>query len=43
VSQQILVSSNYISASVCHIDGEMPASVCTSAGVKAAAAGIGLK
>ena len=43
VSQQILVSSNYISASVCHIDGGLPTSVCTSAGVKAAAAGIGLK
>lgn len=43
VGQQILVSSNYISASVCHIDGQQPTSVCASVGVKAAAKAIGFK
>ena len=42
VAQQILVSSNLLSASICHIDGQQPASVCSSKGVKAAAHAIGL-
>ena len=42
VAQQILVSSNLLSASICHIDGQQPASVCASKGVKAAARVIGL-
>ena len=37
VTQAIIASSNYLSAGVCAIDGQMPASVCTSKGVAAAA------
>ena len=36
ITQAIVAGSNYLSASVCHIDGQMPASVCTSKGVAAA-------
>ena len=43
VAQQILTASNYLSAAVCAIDGQQPASVCTSSGVRAAAAKIPLK
>jgi len=43
VAQQILTAANYLSASVCAIDGQQPASVCTSTGVRAAAAKIPLK
>ena len=43
VAQQILTSANYLSAAVCAIDGQQPASVCSSAGVRAAAAKIPLK
>jgi hypothetical protein len=37
ITQAIITSANYLSASVCNIDGQMPASVCTSSGVTAAA------
>jgi Domain of unknown function (DUF929) len=37
VTKLILGTSNYMSAAVCSIDGGKPGSVCTSAGVKAAA------
>ena len=36
VTQAIVASSNYISASICAIDGQQPAAVCTSSGVAAA-------
>ena len=32
----IVAGANYLSASVCHIDGQHPASVCASKGVTAA-------
>jgi hypothetical protein len=37
ITQAILAGANYLSASVCHIDGQMPTSVCTSKAVTAAA------
>jgi hypothetical protein len=37
ITQVIVAGANYFSASVCDIDGQMPASVCTSKGVTAAA------
>ena len=37
ITQAIIASANYLSASVCSIDGQQPASVCTSSGVTAAA------
>jgi hypothetical protein len=37
ITQVIVAGANYFSASVCNIDGQMPASVCTSKGVTAAA------
>jgi hypothetical protein len=37
VTQAILASSNYLSASICSIDGQQPAAVCASKGVTAAA------
>ena len=37
IAQVIVAGANYFSASVCDIDGQMPASVCTSKGVTAAA------
>ncbi|MGP8058575.1 MAG: DUF929 family protein [Acidimicrobiales bacterium] len=40
-TQAILATSNYLSASTCHIDGQMPASVCTSKGVSEAAKALG--
>lgn len=36
VAQAILATSNYLSAAICATDGDQPAKVCTSAGVKAA-------
>ena len=42
VTQAIVASANYLSASVCSVDGEQPASVCTSQGVTAAAKALGL-
>ena len=42
VTKLILGASNYMSAAVCSIDGGKPGSVCTSAGVKAAAKALGL-
>jgi hypothetical protein len=38
LGQAIVSSANYISASICHIDGQQPSSVCASSGVRAAAA-----
>ena len=37
VTQAIVATSNYISASICKITGGQPANVCTSKGVQAAA------
>jgi hypothetical protein len=37
ITQAIVAGANYLSAAVCHIDGQMPASVCTSKAVSAAA------
>jgi len=37
ITDVIVSSANYLSASVCNIDGQQPASVCTSKGVTAAA------
>ncbi|MDA8359886.1 MAG: DUF929 family protein [Actinomycetota bacterium] len=37
VTQAIIATSNYISASICSIDGGKPGSVCASKGVQAAA------
>lgn len=37
VTQLIIGSSNYLSASICSVDGGKPGSVCQSAGVQAAA------
>ena len=42
VTQSIIGVSNYISASICSIDGGKPGSVCSSPGVKAAAKAIGI-
>jgi len=36
ITQAIVAGANYLSASVCHVDGQMPTSVCTSKGVVAA-------
>jgi hypothetical protein len=36
ITQAIVAGANYLSASVCHIDGQQPASVCASKGVTAA-------
>lgn len=43
VSQAIIGSANYITAGICHVDGQQPASVCASPGVKSAANALGLK
>ena len=43
VSQAIVGSANYLTAGICHADGQQPATVCTSPGVKAAATALGLK
>ena len=43
VSQAIIGSANYLTAGICHADGQQPAAVCTSPGVKAAASALGLK
>lgn len=43
VTKAIITTANYQSASYCSIDGEQPASVCTSKGVAAAAAALKLK
>ncbi len=43
VSQAIVGSANYLTAGICHADGQQPAKVCTSPGVKAAATALGLK
>ena len=37
ITQAIIASSNMLSASICHIDGQLPATVCTSKGVTTAA------
>jgi len=37
ITQAIIASANMLSASICSIDGQAPASVCTSKGVTAAA------
>jgi hypothetical protein len=38
LGQGIISAANYLSASICHIDGQQPSDVCMSSGVKAAAA-----
>jgi Domain of unknown function (DUF929) len=42
VTQAIVASANYLSASVCSVDGDQPASVCTSRGVDDASKALGL-
>jgi hypothetical protein len=42
VTQGIVASANYLTATICHADGEAPASVCLSAGVAAADLALGL-
>jgi hypothetical protein len=42
VTQAIVGTSNYLSAAICSVDGAKPSTVCTSAGVKAAAAALKL-
>ncbi|MGH8989886.1 MAG: DUF929 family protein, partial [Acidimicrobiales bacterium] len=41
-TQAIVASANYLSAAICHADGGLPAGVCTSTGVSAAASVLGL-
>ncbi len=41
-TQAIVASANYLSALICHADGELPATVCASTGVTAAASALGL-
>lgn len=43
VTQGIVASANYLTASICHVDGEQPAAVCSSLGVAAADAALGLR
>jgi len=40
-TQAIVAAANYMTASICHIDGGKPGSVCNSSGVKAAAKSLG--
>ncbi len=40
-AQAILGSANYISATICAVDGQQPESVCNSSGVKAAETSLG--
>jgi thiol-disulfide isomerase/thioredoxin len=42
LAQGIISAANYISAGVCHMDHNQPSNVCTSSGVKAAAAKMGI-
>lgn len=42
VTKAIIASANYLSASICSIDGQSPAAVCTSKGVTAADKAMGL-
>ncbi|HEY1734502.1 MAG TPA: DUF929 family protein [Acidimicrobiales bacterium] len=42
VTQAIVASANYLSASICSVDGYRPASVCTSRGVADASKALGL-
>lgn len=42
-TQAIVAAANYLSATICEADGEQPARVCTSAGVRAAASALGLR
>jgi hypothetical protein len=42
VTQGIVASANYLTASICHADGEVPTTVCGSAGVEAADLALGL-
>lgn len=41
-TRAIIATSNYMSASICHINGHAPASICNSKGVQAAAKSMGL-
>jgi hypothetical protein len=42
VTQGIVASANYLTATICHADGERPGAVCLSAGVAAADLALGL-
>ena len=42
-TQAIVASANYLSAVICRADGGLPARVCTSSGVTAAAGALGLR
>jgi len=41
-TQAIVASANYLSAVICQVDGQLPAGVCSSAGVAHAAGALGL-
>jgi len=43
LAQGLIAAANYISSAICHMDGQAPASVCTSPGVKAANVKMGYK
>lgn len=43
VTEAIIASANYLSASICSLDGQSPAAVCTSKGVTAADKAMGLR
>lgn len=43
ITEAIIASANYQTAALCSLTGQRPGSVCTSAGVKAAAKAMGLK
>lgn len=41
-TQAIVASANYLSAVICQVDGQEPVRVCTSGGIRAASAALGL-
>lgn len=43
VTRSIVASANYLTAAICHTDAQRPASVCASAGVRAADAALGIR
>jgi Domain of unknown function (DUF929) len=42
-TQAIIADANYLTAGICHIDGNVPTKVCNTAGVQAAAHALGVK
>ena len=43
IGQPIIATANYLSAGICHVDGEQPSTVCSSAGVLAAKSALGIQ